>query len=92
MTVLTAADGTLFLEGECPNDDAETLLQHLLAAPTAAVDLRNCERAHTSVLQILLAARPRLLGPPEAGTSLWRWVYPALISHKQTEPKNVRLG
>jgi hypothetical protein len=85
MTVLKSSEGLLLLEGECPSDDAEILLQHLAAAPATTVDLRNCERAHTSVIQILLAAKPRLLGPPATDTSLWRWTYPALISHKSRE-------
>ena len=80
MTVLKSADGILLLEGACPSDDAETLLQHLTASPQATVDLRNCLSIHTAVIQVLLAAKPRLLGPPTADTPLWRWAYPNLRS------------
>ena len=80
MTVLKSSAGMLFLEGECPSDDAEPLLQHLAQDPAATVDLRNCELAHTAVIQVLLAARPKLNGPPASDTALWRFAYPALIS------------
>jgi len=80
MTVLKSAEGTLLLEGGCPSDDAEILLQHLTSSPTAKVDLRNCQSIHTAVIQVLLAAQPKLLGPPPADTPLWRWAYPNLRS------------
>ena len=64
MTVRIGDDGTIVLEGACPIDDAEPLLQHLLAHPGAAVDWRRCEHAHTAVLQVLMASGRRLVGPP----------------------------
>jgi hypothetical protein len=82
MTVLKPADDVLLLEGACPIEDAEILLQHLTGSPSATVDLRNCLSMHTAVIQVLLAAKPALLGPPSADTPHSRWVYPALISHK----------
>jgi hypothetical protein len=81
MTVLKSAEGILLLEGACPSDDAEVLLQHLTGSPPATVDLRNCQSIHSAVIQVLLAARPKLLGPPAAETPLWRFAYPALVRH-----------
>ena len=64
MTVRVSADGTIELDGICTIEDAETLQQHLLAAPRAAVDWRSCEQAHTAVIQVLMASRRVLRGPP----------------------------
>ena len=64
MTVRLSADGTIELDGICAIEDAETLLQHLLAAPRATVDWRSCEQAHTAVIQVLMASKPVLRGPP----------------------------
>ena len=65
MTVRFTANGTIALEGLCPSEDAEALLQYLLAHPAAPVDWRACGGAHTAVIQVLMAARPKLLGPPD---------------------------
>jgi hypothetical protein len=65
MTIRLSPDDTIELHGICPLEDAERLQQYLLADPRAAVDWRSCSGAHTSVIQILLAARPILRGPPE---------------------------
>jgi hypothetical protein len=81
MTVRASADGAILLEGSCPSEDAEVLLQQLIAAPTAAVDLRRCEAAHTAVIQVLMAFRPKLLGPP-GNHPMWQWVYPLLNSNR----------
>jgi hypothetical protein len=56
-------DGTIMLEGDCPVDDAEALLQLLQATPAAPVDWTGSRYLHTAVLQVILAARPTLLGP-----------------------------
>jgi hypothetical protein len=64
VTVRADDDGTIVLEGACPIDDAEPLLQHLLAHPGAAVHWRRCEHAHTAVLQVLMASGRHLVGPP----------------------------
>ncbi|HET9148783.1 MAG TPA: hypothetical protein VFN77_12080 [Acetobacteraceae bacterium] len=63
MTVELSRD-TILLSGACPAGEAEALLRLLCADPGAAVDWRGCEEAHAAVIQVLLAARPRLLGPP----------------------------
>ena len=77
MTVRIATDGTIGLDGVCPIEDAEKLQQYLIADPQARVDWSSCDAAHTSVIQILLAARPPLRGPP-AGDFLRNHVAPLL--------------
>ena len=65
MTIAIAADGAVGLEGSCPVEDAEALLQILLASPNASVDWSACEWAHTAVIQVLLAARITPVGEPK---------------------------
>jgi hypothetical protein len=77
MTVRMDASGLIELIGACPSDDAEPLLQLLLASPEATVDWRACRGAHTAVVQVLMAARPKLSGPP-ADARLMEWVEPIL--------------
>jgi hypothetical protein len=72
------------LVGTCAAADAEPLLQLLLASPGAAIDWRDCRGAHTAVIQVLMAARPKLLGPP-AGAGLQQWVAPAICSPPDAE-------
>jgi hypothetical protein len=79
MTVRLTAHGEIVLEGTCSSEDAEILLRNLIATPAAQVDLRACDFAHTAVIQVLMAANSRLLGPP-AGSALREWVYPAVES------------
>jgi hypothetical protein len=77
VTVRRLPNGDLALEGTCDSQDAEELLQGLVAAPDSMVDWRACESAHAAVIQVLLAARRRMLGPP-AGKSLKDWIAPHL--------------
>jgi hypothetical protein len=77
MTVQRAQSGTIILSGTCPVADAEPLLQLLLQHPGATVDWRTCAAAHGAVVQVLLAARPTLIGPPE-DAFLARFVAPEL--------------
>jgi len=77
MTVRITASGTIALEGTCPSEDAEVLLQEMLANPQWPVDWRACESVHAAVFQVLLAAKPTLLGPP-ADPRLENWVHPLL--------------
>jgi len=77
MTVQVAASGAILLQGNCPAEDAEALLQHLLTAPDATVDWSACESAHTAVIQVLIAAKPRLMGKP-SGQALTTWICPVL--------------
>ena len=77
MTVRSSAQGDIVLEGACPSEDADELVQLLLTSPGTAVDWRGCEAAHSAVIQVLMAAKPRLLGPP-SDESLRKWVEPNL--------------
>jgi hypothetical protein len=66
MTVRLAADGTVELSGRCVLEDAEELRKHLAAAPRCTVQWEHCESLHSAVLQVLMAARPRLRGTPRS--------------------------
>ena len=65
------------LEGHCPVEDAEPLLQLLQSNPTVPLDWRQCQSIHTAVLQVILAAKPKLIGPC---ADFWteRWLRPSL--------------
>ena len=65
MSVRVVSDSIIALEGNCPLEDAEMLQRSLLAHPAAAVYWGSCSHAHTAVIQILLAAQPRLIGTPD---------------------------
>jgi hypothetical protein len=52
------------LEGVVTVDDAEALAQWLLRQAKPAVHLGRCEHVHASVLQVLLALRPKVVAPP----------------------------
>lgn len=88
MTVTVGEDGSMRLHGVCPVDDAEALLRGLLAASKVTVDWRDCVQAHTAVVQILLAARPKLLGPPE-GEFLRTHIAPLIDGGAATLPPHV---
>lgn len=77
MTVALSPDGMILLEGACGAEDADQLLQLMLSAPDAVVDWRRCGSAHSAVLQVLMAAQPRVLGPPMDPTLAGR-IAPAL--------------
>lgn len=79
MTVRMATGGCIELVGVCPSGDAEPLLQLLLADRGATVDWRGCQGAHTAVIQILMAVKPKLIGPP-AEVRLKDWVAPAIAN------------
>ncbi len=84
MSVRRLDDGTLALEGVCGIEDAEVLLQHLIAAPASVVDWRACEGAHTAVVQVLLAAGTPVHGVPRA-EHLAKWVAPLLQGRTEVE-------
>jgi hypothetical protein len=65
----------IFLQGECPADEAEELLELVLAHPAAPIDWACCRSAHTAVVQVLLAAGRPLRGLPE-DEFLRRWIPP----------------
>jgi hypothetical protein len=77
MTVRRSDNGTLVLDGVCPVEDAEALLQLLQTAPNAVVDWTQCRQLHTAVLQVILAAGILPIGPcSDAWVS--EWVAPEL--------------
>jgi hypothetical protein len=77
MTVHVAEDGTIVLKGTCPVEDADALVQLLLADSTAEIDWSACDQAHTAVVQVLLASRRATRGPPRT-RFLRDWVEPLL--------------
>jgi hypothetical protein len=83
MTVHIASPALILLEGTCPSEDSETLLQALLEHPGAVVDWTACDSAHTAVIQVLVAFKPKLTGPP-AGNVLRQWVAPAMMAVSAT--------
>jgi hypothetical protein len=60
---VSLVDGAIRLEGDCPVEEAERLLQ-LLLEHQAPVDLSGCGHLHAALLQVLLAARPPIRGIP----------------------------
>jgi hypothetical protein len=78
MTIRTRDAELIVLEGDCPSEEAELLLQRLLATPAAIVDLQRCESLHAAVIQVLLAAEPTLELPP-ADTAMGHWLRAILL-------------
>lgn len=77
MTVRSIDNGVLVLEGACPAEDAETLLQLLQTQVTVTLDWTECRLLHTAVLQVILASGLVPFGPcgdPLVG----RWLAPQL--------------
>lgn len=64
MSVRLSHDGRIELYGVCAVEDAEILLQHLLADPGALVDWRQCSAAHSAVVQVIACAGVVPVGPP----------------------------
>ena len=77
MSVHDGGNGIIELVGDCGLGAAEPLLRRLLAEPSATIDLRLCDGAHTAVVQVLLAARAQTLGPAR-GRFLHEMVEPLL--------------
>jgi len=61
MTV-RSQDGQIILEGRCRVEDAEALLTALQQQPDGVVHLDKAETIHSAVVQVLLAAKPRIAG------------------------------
>lgn len=78
-------DGAIRLRGASAVEDAEALLALLQAEPRRPVDLRAAEGLHASVVQVLLALRPEVLGPA-ADPFVTRWLLPLLAGPPQPEP------
>lgn len=86
MTVRRSDKGTLVLEGVCPVEDAEMLLQLLHTAPNAAVDWAQCRQLHTAVLQVIVASGIVPVGPC-ADPWVAEWVAPTLAQKAALGPK-----
>jgi hypothetical protein len=78
MSVTLTADGRITLLERCDMAEAEALHSLLALHPAAVVDWRGCTYAHAAVVQVLLAAQPRLEGPP-AGDFLRTFLAGALL-------------
>ena len=61
---VTVEDGVIRLQGVCPIEDAEVLLRTLLENTGASVDWSGCDQAHGAVIQVLMAAKPVIVGSP----------------------------
>jgi hypothetical protein len=75
---------TIVLSGDCPIKDAETLLGLLMSATGQTVDWRGCEGLHAALVQILLAAGPRMVGPPR-DSFLRTMIAPSLDNGRKAE-------
>jgi hypothetical protein len=70
------ADNIVSLEGVCPIEEAEILMQQLQAG-AIVIDLSACTHLHTACLQVILAARVPTRGIP-ANAALAHWLAPLL--------------
>jgi hypothetical protein len=70
-------DDVVFLEGACPVEDAESLLVLFQQQPDRQIDLSQCVRAHSAVVQVLLVAQPRLHGTGAKGF-VQQWIVPLI--------------
>jgi len=75
MTVRRGDHGEIVLDGVCPVEDAEPLLQMLQTMPAAELDWRPCRQLHTAVLQLVLASRRVPIGPC-GDTWVAQWLAP----------------
>ncbi|MCB1741037.1 MAG: hypothetical protein KDK91_11755 [Gammaproteobacteria bacterium] len=66
-------------KGASEVDDAERLLAWLQERPDARINLRDCTHLHSAVLQVLLAARPKVSIPPD-DERLASWLMPLMRS------------
>ncbi len=55
----------IHLTGRCVIDDAEPLIAALQDHPGRPVNIAGAQKLHLAVVQVLLAARPRLIGGPD---------------------------
>ena len=83
MSIRQEPDGTIVLDGRCEVEDAEPLLQILQAAPDAPCDWTRCSHLHTAVVQVVMTARPALVGPC-GDPWIEQWVEPILRRSART--------
>lgn len=60
-------------------DEAEGLLEWLQNKPAAKIDLEDCTHLHPANLQVLMAAKNRIIAWPD-DVDLCAWLEPALKS------------
>ena len=83
MSVRRREDGVIVLEGACPVEDAEPLLQLLQDEPRSVCDWTGCNQLHTAVVQVLLMIRPPMSGP--CGDPWFeQWMAPLIANRPQT--------
>jgi hypothetical protein len=68
-------------------EDAEVLLEWLLKHPQGQVDLSACEHLHAANLQVLMAARPKIIAWPQT-PRLADWLLATLHEEPQDHGKN----
>ena len=73
--------GVVRLCGRCTAEDAELLLNHLVGG-CREVDLTGCDYLHGAVVQLLMAARPAIVGEP--AKFLGDWVIPLIRDRVST--------
>jgi len=81
MSVRRREDGVIVLEGACPVEDAEPLLQLLQDTPRSACDWTSCNQLHTAVVQVLLMAGPVMAGPC-GDPWIEQWMSPPIASRR----------
>ena len=72
---LAVDQGIVRLSGQCMAEDAELLLKHLVDG-ARQVDLSECDYLHGAVVQLLMAARPEIIGEP--AEFLRGWLIPLI--------------
>lgn len=60
----------VYASGHCLAEDAEALLK-LLVAGAKTVDLTNCDYLHGAIVQLLMAAKPVIVGEPSGFVREW---------------------
>ncbi len=71
------------LTGVCTVEDAEPLLQWMIAHPGGNVQMKDCVNVHSAVLQTLIAGQAKCVGRP-ADPSLCAWLDAALHCPKNS--------
>ena len=64
MPIVYGGDTAQFLE-VCVVDEALDLLEWLRGQPHAKIDLESCTHLHSSLFQLILATRPKMVCPPD---------------------------
>jgi hypothetical protein len=66
------------LIGDCPVEDAESIVSLLQADGARELDLAECTRLHSAVVQVMLAFRPPIAAPSRDGF-IADWICSALV-------------